>query len=124
MVWGYFMKTVGSRVKSLRVSKRLSQTQLATACGVSQPAIAKIESDKTQEIKGYLLDALARELSSTTGYILRGSTNSEGHESDMLSAEMSVVFESLPVADKEMLIRLARGMTQVKEKPLLIEHSR
>jgi transcriptional regulator with XRE-family HTH domain len=71
MTWGFYMQTIGSRVKALRISKRLNQQQLATLVGVTQPAIAKIEINKTKNIKGYVLESLARALSTTTSYILR-----------------------------------------------------
>jgi len=114
------MENIGTRVKVLRLSKRLNQQELADRCGVSQPAINKIENGKTKEIKGYVLEALARELSSTTTFILKGSDNADSHEHDMMMAEMSAIFKDLPLSDKETLLRLARGILptkkQVKEK--------
>ena len=109
------MQTIGSRVKSLRISKRLNQQQLADLVGVSQPAITKIESGVTKNIKGYVLEALARSLSSTTTYILKGAENGDHHESEMIIAEMSALFKDLKLEDKEVLVRIARGMAG--EKP-------
>lgn len=117
MTWGFYMQTIGSRVKALRISKHLNQEQLAAIVGVSQPAIAKIERDVTKNIKGYVLEALARALSSTTSYILRGAENGDDHESHMIIGEMFALFKSLKLEDKEILVRIARGM--VDEKPLV-----
>ncbi len=110
MSWSVFMENIGPRVKALRLSKRLNQQELADRCGVSQPAINKIETGKTKAVKGYVLEALARELSSTTGFILYGSESADTLEHDMLMAEMSAIFRDLPLSDKEMLLRMARGI--------------
>ncbi len=104
------MDNIGPRVKALRISKRLNQQELADRCGVSQPAINKIESGKTKTVKGYVLEALARELSSTTTYILKGSSSEDNLEHDLLMAEMTAIFRDLPMHDKEMLLRMARGI--------------
>lgn len=123
MGWGFFMEHIGTRVKALRLSKRLNQAELAEKCGVSQPAINKIENGKTQKIKGYVLEALARELSSTTTFILYGSESSDSHEHDMMMAEMSAIFRDLPLADKEVILRMARGILPTKKPSKLPEDS-
>jgi transcriptional regulator with XRE-family HTH domain len=104
------MENIGPRVRALRIGKRLNQQELADKCGVSQPAINKIETGKTKTVKGYVLEALARELSSTTTYILQGSACPDMFEHDMMLAEMSAIFRDLPMADKETLLRMARGI--------------
>ena len=114
MVWGFEMHDIGKRVKSLRVSKRLTQVELASRLGIKQSSLAYIENGRTKTVKGTTLDALARELSSTTGYILNGSVSSDHHEDEMLQAEMTAIFRDLTITDKEMLLRLARGILPSK----------
>lgn len=104
------METIGKRVKALRESKRLSQKKLADLCEVSQPSIANIERGRTKEVKGYVLAALARELTSTEGYILNGVDGQDGHESEMMWAELTAIWRTLSMADKQALTRTARGM--------------
>jgi len=117
------MQSIGSRVKSLRVSKRMSQQELADKISVSQPAIAKIERGITKKMEGETLDALAMALSSTTTYILHGSASPGDHEADMMAAEMGAIFRDLSLSDKETLLRMARGILPAKETPVLqIEH--
>ena len=115
MAWSDTMNNIGPRVKALRLSKRLNQQELADRCGVSQPAINKIENGKTLTIKGYVLEALARELSSTTTYILQGASSADSMEHDMLMAEMTAIFRDLPMQDKETLLRMARGILPVNQ---------
>jgi transcriptional regulator with XRE-family HTH domain len=115
MNWSDTMDNIGPRVKALRISKRLNQQELADRCGVSQPAINKIETGKTKTIKGYVLEALSKELSTTTTYILKGSESADTLEHDMMMAEMSAIFRDLPLSDKEMLLRMARGILPAKK---------
>jgi len=123
MTWGYYMTDLGNRIKSLRISKRLNQNQLADLCGISQPAIAKIERGVTKALKGDTLEQLAYHLSSTTSFIQNGSSSSEDHEADMMAAEMGAIFRDLSLSDKETLLRMARGILPAKETPVLqIEH--
>lgn len=79
MVWGFNVHEIGKRVKSLRVSKRLTQVELASRLGIKQSSLAYIENGRTKTVRGTTLDALARELSSTTGYLLNGSQSSDHH---------------------------------------------
>lgn len=118
MEWGYYMMEMGSRVKSLRISKRISQARLAELCGVKQPTIANIERGRTKEVKGYVLDALCRELSTTPQFILNGSQSPDRHEHEMLMAEMSAIFRDLDLDDKTTLLRMARGLLPSKQKVL------
>lgn len=119
MTWGYYMANLGDRIKSLRISKRLNQDKLAELCGISQPAIAKIERGTTKALKGETLEALAYHLSSTTTYILNGSTSPDNHEADMMAAEMGAIFRDLSIADKETLLRMARGILPAKDTELI-----
>jgi len=105
-----FMETIGARVTALRKSKRLSQRALADACEVSQPTIANIERGRTTEVKGYVLEALARELNTSTTYLLEGAEDEDGHEADMRRVELVAIFQRLSEADQEALLRAARGM--------------
>lgn len=114
MAWGINMKDIGKRVKILRISKRLTQVELATRIGIKQSSLAYIENGRTKTVKGTTLDALARELSSTTGFLLNGSDSSDGHENEMLIAEMTAIFRDLPMQDKETILRMARGILPTK----------
>ena len=113
-MWGFGMNEIGNRVKALRISKRLTQIELSKRLGIKQPSLAAIESGRTKTLKGETLEGLARELSSTTSYILRGSQTSDDHEHSMLQAEMAAIFRDLPLADKETLLRMARGILPAK----------
>jgi len=57
------------RIKELRISKGLSQMQLAQATGISQSAIAKWELGKTEPTASAII-ALAKYFDETSDYIL------------------------------------------------------
>ena len=57
------------RLKELRVSKNLSQMQLAIKTNISQSAIAKWELGKTEPTASAII-SLARFFNETTDYIL------------------------------------------------------
>ena len=100
------METVGTRVKSLRKSKSLTQKQLADKCGISQPSLAKIELNGTESPKGYVLDALARELRTTTGFILYGDIP----EAKSSEKELIDLCKQMDVKDLEFLLKIARSL--------------
>lgn len=57
-----------------------------------------------------MLDALAKELNTTTSYLLDGAESHQGHEAAMMLAEVKAIFAKLSEADQESLLRQARGM--------------
>lgn len=105
-----YMDTIGGRVRALRLSKGLNASELARRVDIAQPSLYNIETNKTKSIKGYVLDALARELNTTTGYILTGAENHQDHEASMMLAEIQAIFRTLSDKDKEGLLRHARGL--------------
>ena len=112
-----YMDTIGSRIEALRVSKGLKGSELARRVGIAQPSLHNIESNKTKQIKGYVLDALARELNTTTGYILTGAESHQDHEEAMMLAEIKAIFRALSSEDKEKLLRDARGLALTAKTP-------
>lgn len=106
------MSTIGQRVTALRTARRLSQRKLAELCGVSQPTVANIERGRTNEVKGYVLEALAIALNTTVAYLLHGVVNENEHEVAMFAVELSTIFRRLEPADQDTLLRMARTLLQ------------
>jgi transcriptional regulator with XRE-family HTH domain len=107
-----FMETIKERVKALRMARRITQAELARQCEVSQPSIANIEGGRTTEIKGYLLDRMAKALNTTPSYILSGADSEDSREATMMTAELTSIFSKLSPDDQHALLRTARGMFQ------------
>lgn len=106
------METINGRIKSLRLSMRLTQVQLADRCAVTQPTIANIERGRTTEIKGSLLLKLAQQLNTTTIYLIHGAKDENSHEDSMIQSELTAIFGKLSIEDKQVLVRTARGLLQ------------
>ena len=109
------MPTIGNRVARLRAARRISQAQLAYEVGVKQPTIANIERGRTQAIKGYVLERLAKALNTTGKYILEGEA-SEGSVGDAATeAELVGIWHKLPQPHKDTLLQTARGLLRAAE---------
>jgi transcriptional regulator with XRE-family HTH domain len=64
------MNTLGQRIRALRRERRISQTELARAAGITPQAVSDIETGKTQAT-GYLSE-LARALGTTAEFLRYG----------------------------------------------------
>lgn len=109
------METIGQRVAALRAARRISQQALADEIDVSQPTIANIERGRTTEIKGYVLDKLARALNTTTTFILKGDVQQGGADEAATQAELVGVWLKLPPAHRDTLLQTARGLLRAAE---------
>lgn len=64
------MNTFGQRVRALRQARRMTQTQLARAAGITPQAVSDLELDKTHAT-GYAAE-LARALETTAEFLRYG----------------------------------------------------
>lgn len=110
MVWGFEMNEIGKRVTTLRTAMQISQRELAKRCGISQPTVANIERGRTLELKGYVLEALSRELNTSSLFILEGADSADAHEDTMMLTEIEKIFRKLDTHDKETVITVIRAM--------------
>jgi transcriptional regulator with XRE-family HTH domain len=71
------LKKIGSKIREIRKQKKMSQTALASAAGVSRPNLNRIEKGRQKEIKGDTLEKIARALE-TDERRLRGDSAPHG----------------------------------------------
>lgn len=109
------MSSIASRVTALRAARRISQRALAAEMGVSQPTVANIERGRTEEIKGYVLEALARCLNTTQHYILNGELGQGAADEAATQAELVGIWKKLPQPHKDTLLQTARGLLRAAE---------
>lgn len=109
------MSTIGSRVATLRAARRISQAQLASEVGVKQPTIANIERGRTETIKGYVLEGLAKALNTTARYILEGEASEGGVGEAATQAELIGIWHKLPPGHQDTLLQTARGLLRAAE---------
>lgn len=82
---------------------------------VSQPTIANIERGRTEEIKGFVLEALAKALNTTPNFILNGSQEQGEVEEAAHQAELIGIWSKLPAGHKDTLLQTARGLLRAAE---------
>jgi repressor LexA len=63
-------ETKGSRIRALRIERGLTQDQLAECAGVSKQAVYKYENNIVTNIPDEKLEAIAKRLGVTPGYLL------------------------------------------------------
>ena len=66
------MNTIGSRLKSERLAKGLSQEELARASGVTKQGISHIESDRTANPLASTIEPICRRLGLNARWLLDG----------------------------------------------------
>lgn len=99
------METIGKRIRRLRLDRGYKrQDDLGVLVGISQASMSSIES-KDQEFSGQQLMALSRVLQVSPEYIIYG-----GEEEDMGVIEIMQIYKSLPLVEREMLLKMARGL--------------
>lgn len=111
------MNTIGSRVKLLREGRRLTQTALAKAVGISQPALSMIENGVTESLSGEVLAGLCRELTTTPDFVLYGSGSLDDFESALQIAEVTSIMHKLPTQARETLLSEARLLARATIAP-------
>lgn len=104
------MSTIGTRVRSLRISFGITQKRLADALGISQAAISQIERDHTVSLSGSVLAGLCKELRTTPEFILGHITTNQGFEDAMSESELVKIFRDLPIEARRYLQATARGL--------------
>lgn len=102
------MLTIGERIKLLRTSRRLTQTQLAELLGVKQNTISDLERGESETMTASTLEAICRVLMTTPGFVLYGTANGTTHESMMQEAEIMAIFRELPEQAQAALVNNAR----------------
>ena len=114
--------TVYDRIRQLRISKKMTQTDLAEKLGYKDGSmITKIESGKV-DISQKKLVAFANALDTTPAYLMGWIDTEEISFSERLSVDENhiiMIYRSLPTKGKEYLIQQAQiASITFGEKPL------
>jgi transcriptional regulator with XRE-family HTH domain len=97
--------TVGTRIKELRVSKKLTQTDLADLVGLSYIQIGRYETQKSNPSSD-VLKKLAHSLDTTTDFLMSGS-HSDFISTQLVDRELLNQFkevEKMNLEDKHLII--------------------
>lgn len=110
--------TIGDRIKQIRELKNIGQTELAEKISVSKQTLYKYENNIVTNIPSDKIEALAKELSTTPGYLM-GWNVSETKPAvpvyDPDIQEWTILLPKLTADQKASLLQTARLFVQMNE---------
>lgn len=98
---------IGKRLKTLRIEKQISQTQLGNVVGVTFQQVQKYESGMSRISIEYLL-AFCRFLDVPLSYFMDGLVSPRSHESDYQN--------TTDLLDKRDAVQLIRYFSQIEDR--------
>lgn len=87
--------TVGERIKNARLTKEMTQKQVADACGMADSAIRKYESGKIMPTLK-TLQRIAKALDADIVYLISGQTSAEVEQGIVVQAEAEAKYYTKP----------------------------
>jgi transcriptional regulator with XRE-family HTH domain len=109
------MSVLGSKIRALRLARRLSQAQLGRLIGVSQSAIAQIEGGKTETLSGKVLAGLCEHLHVVPQFLVAGDAP-QRPDNGVLEAEALHLFRSLDDNGQHAAVLMLRGLADAARK--------
>lgn len=104
---------IGKRVRELRLSLGLTQTQLAKRAGVTQGTISNLERADSTYVLGPTLAGLSEALNTNVEFLTSGQgAPGPAVHAERSEAELLQVFRNLSDADRDALLRVARSMNK------------
>jgi transcriptional regulator with XRE-family HTH domain len=104
-------KTLAGRVSSLRKHRGLSQAALGKRVGISQSAIAQIETGMSKTIKGNTLLKMAAALEANPRWIMTGNGEPLMLDDPGDFSELLELYESMDDDHKAAIVAAARAFT-------------
>jgi len=98
--------TVGTRIRTLRRARGLTQDELASACDVSRSAVAQWETDRAGQLRGNI-SRIADALGTSVEHLLHGSQAQTGDELAMLR-----LYQACDPEDRAFLLRTAHKLAR------------
>lgn len=110
-------ETVGARIKSARMARGLTQSDLAAEVGVSRSAVAQWETERAGQVRGNLT-RIASVLGVTVGYLLYGEDAPAPEPGPETATEMALLrlFRLCTEDDKSFLMRTAVRLARAAER--------
>lgn len=102
--------SIGSRINTLRVLKKMSQTQLALKAGVSQTTISDYELENQKAHRIHILVKIAAALETTPAYLLDGSGEIDINDAPVSLSQLTTTYLQLTPAAQAMLLAIAKTM--------------
>lgn len=105
------MKTVGQRIRDLRVARKLTQPQLAKALGITQGSITDLETGKSKAPASQTLTKLARLFEVDPEWLMtgKGAQHPVASLSDAES-ELLLIYRALSSEGQEYVLKRAKSV--------------
>jgi transcriptional regulator with XRE-family HTH domain len=81
------LTSLGLRLRHARRKRKMSQSALAGAAGITQPSVSELESGETKEISGPVLIAISSALKIRPAWLVNGRGPMDADELETLSAD-------------------------------------
>lgn len=105
------MKTIGQRIRDLRVGRKLTQEQLAKAIGITQASMTDLETGKSKSPASQTLTKLARVLEVDPEWLMTGKGAQQPIASlSETEAELLLVYRALSAEGREYVLKRARSV--------------
>lgn len=106
------MLDLGRRIRALRKEQRISQVTLAKMVGVSQSAIAQLETGTIQTVKANHLLRLSAALRTNPYYLMtgKGAKTDPSAGGAEASAELVAIFENLSDENRAAILAAAKAL--------------
>ncbi len=101
--------SVGTRIRTLRRARGLTQDELASACNVSRSAVAQWETDRAGQLRGNI-SRIASALGASVEHLLEGHAPNTGNTGDELA--MLRLYRACDPEDRAFLLRTAHKLAR------------
>jgi transcriptional regulator with XRE-family HTH domain len=98
--------SVGKRIQQLRRAQKLTQDELAAACGVSRSAVAQWETDRAGQLRDNIT-RIADALGTSAEHLLHGQGNAAGDELALIR-----LYRACDPEDRAFLLRTAHKLAR------------
>lgn len=110
---------IGKRVKAMRLSRGMSQKQLAKAVGIAAPSLSDIENGITKSLKADTILGLTKALECSSEWLNTGKGNPAAPApiKTIEESELLAVFKTLSHQNQSALLATARALLSTQEMP-------
>jgi transcriptional regulator with XRE-family HTH domain len=109
-------ETVGARIRAARAERRLTQSELAEAVGVTRSAVAQWETERAGQVRGNLT-RIAAVLGVTVGYLLHGNSGgTEPPPENATEVALLRLYRACTEDDRAFLLRTATRLARAAER--------
>ncbi len=101
----------GARIRAARVTRGMTQADLAAAVGVTRSAVAQWETDRAGQLRGNVA-RIASALGISVGHLIQGDPHGDARADHGTELAMLNLFRACSEADRQLLLQTARRLAR------------